>query len=252
MGVSVTRRINEIRQPYGGYLNPKNFIATSFPTHKELKSENIVPSLVGLAVDYLTRFSISKDVEKAFSISLLGAQIGKYEKQANKLLKNIKLPLDSNTIISAVQLCGYDVIYRAGLIFYKPVEEIIPDENTIENILEMVHRSLNFFSRYGPIVCDGFTFENGGYTETVCHGDGDFLTNDTLWDFKVSTKKPNNKQTLQLLMYWIMGIHTRKPEFKNITKIGIFNPRLNIVFTYDLKNLSKEIIQQIENNVICY
>ena len=31
------------------------------------------------------------------------------------------------------------------------------------------------------------------YTETVSAGDGDFLTSDTLWDFKVSKSKPTNK-----------------------------------------------------------
>ena len=56
---------------------------------------------------------------------------------------------------------------------------------------------------YGPVVKDGFTFD-GGYTDIVTAGDGDFLTFDTLWDFKVSIKPPTNANTLQLLMYYIM------------------------------------------------
>ena len=53
-------------------------------------------------------------------------------------------------------------------------------------------------------------------------------------------------------MYWIMGKHSKKKEFKDITKIGIFNPRLNTVYLYDLNKLSIDIIKDIEDNVICY
>ncbi|KRK10190.1 hypothetical protein FD11_GL002144 [Ligilactobacillus pobuzihii E100301 = KCTC 13174] len=49
----------------------------------------------------------------------------------------------------------------------------------------MVQLSLNFFEQYGPKKVDGFTFE-GGYTDLITSGDGDFITEDTLWDFKVS------------------------------------------------------------------
>ena len=51
----------------------------------------------------------------------------------------------------------------------------------------MVNRALDFFNKYGPVIKDGFKFI-GGYTETITTGDGDFLTEDTLWDFKVSKK----------------------------------------------------------------
>lgn len=57
----------------------------------------------------------------------------------------------------------------------------------------MIERALKFFERYGPKILDGFTFE-GGYTYIVSSGDGDFITEDTLWDFKVS-KLPIKKRT---------------------------------------------------------
>ena len=52
----------------------------------------------------------------------------------------------------------------------------------------MVQRSLHFLECYGLKVLDGFTLE-GGYTNTVSACDGDFITADTLWDFKVSKEK---------------------------------------------------------------
>ena len=71
-------------------------------------------------------------------------------------------------------------------------------------------------------------------------------------DFKVTKSKPTNKHTLQLLMYWIMGQHSGKPEYKNLTKLGIFNPRLNTVYLLDMGNVSAKTIADVEKNVICY
>ena len=148
----------------------------------------------------------------------------------------------------------FDVWYRnpVNAPLAKTAKEINPNEATIENIRTMVKRSINFFDEYGPITVDGFTFEPNGYTETVSAGDGDFLTADTLWDFKVTKSKPTNKHTLQLLMYWIMGQHSGKPEYKNLTKLGIFNPRLNTVYLLDMGNVSAKTIADVEKNVICY
>lgn len=251
MGVSVTQRISEISQPRGGYLKPKDFEKIELKSNNTLyDEENIHSSLVGLAVDYLTRFMLNKDVDKAFAISLLGAKIGNFGDIADKFLTKIK-GLDDQSIIYACKLAGFDVIYRAGFIGYKPVNEINPDEKTIFNIREMVSRSLAFFEKYGPITVDGFTFE-GGYSSTVSAGDGDFLTADTLWDFKVSVKGPTNKHTLQLLMYYVMGVHSKHKHFQNIKKIAIYNPRLNIVYIKSLDEISTDIIKEIEEKVICY
>lgn len=92
----------------------------------------------------------------------------------------------------------------------------------------------------------------GGYTYTVESGDGDFLTADTLLDFKVSKSKPTNKHNLQLLMYWIMGQHSGQDVFKGITKLGIFNPRLNTVYLLDMFKVSADTIKTVEKEVICY
>ena len=92
----------------------------------------------------------------------------------------------------------------------------------------------------------------GGYTAIVSSGDGDFLTNDTLWDFKVAKTKPNNKHTLQLLMYWIMGQHSGQEKYKNIKRLGIFNPRLNTVYLLNVKDIPENVIKTVEKEVIGY
>ena len=260
---SVTKRISMVKQPYGGYLNKKQFDITTIDDGKILnEEENIHASLIGLAVDYLTRFLMGASVEEAFKISLQGAlcldlflnnasdKKGLALRNAKKLLKGIK-GLDDESVNNACKLVGYDVCFRAGIMGYKPVEEINPDSDTIGNIVIMVERSLDFWKEYGPIIKDGFTFE-GGYTDIVSSGDGDYLTRDTLWDFKVSKEEPKSKYTLQLLMYYIMGCHSIHPEFKQIEKLGIFNPRKNKVYIANISLISPEIIEKISRDVIGY
>lgn len=260
---SVTKRISMVKQPYGGYLNKKQFEVTIIDDGRTLNEvENIHASLVGLAVDYLTRFMMGTPVEEAFKISLQGAlcldlflnntsgKKGLALGNAKKLLNGIK-GLDCESVSNACKLVGYDVCFRAGVIGYKPVEEIKPDSDTIENIEIMVKRSLAFWKEYGPITKDGFTFE-GGYTDIVSSGDGDYFTKDTLWDFKVSKEEPKSKYTLQLLMYYIMGCHSIHPEFKKIEKLGIFNPRKNKVYIAKISSINPEIIEKVSQDIIGY
>ena len=275
---SVTQRINNIKQPRGGYIRPSTL--TSLVMNDEIilnEKENIHGTLIGMAVDYLTRFEMGSKISDAFSISLKGAKAAQTFgvkpalKVADQLAKGIK-NLDNLSITNACKLVTFDAWYRNpfGAMTAKGYDEINPDEPTIENIRTLVNRGKAFFEDFGPITKDGFTFDPedastldyekmiigignyGGYTPTVNAGDGDFITKDTLWDFKVSKSTPTNKHTLQLLMYWIMGQHSGQKIFKSITKIGIFNPRLNTVYTLDIANIPNDIISTVESNVIGY
>ena len=247
---SVTQRIKEIKQPYGGYLKPSEFKKIQFEDNNELGEENIHSSIVGLAVDYLTRFIMGTSLEKAFKISLMGSIIINDSKHAYKLLHNIK-GLDNKSIYNACKLVGYDVCFRVGPMAYKDVKTIQADGTTIDNIRIMVDRSIKFFEKYGPIIKDGFTFE-GGYTKIIDSGDGDFLTKDTLWDFKVSSSAPKSQHTLQLLIYYIMGKNSIHSEFDTIKNLGIFNPRLNCVFLKKIAEIPNETIEAVSKEVIGY
>lgn len=240
---SVTQRIKQITQPRGGYLKSSEFEKKEFIDNEILNEENIHSSLVGLAVDYLTRLMLDTPLEEAFKISLLGANLIGEERKAYNLLKQIK-GIDDSSIYYACKLVGYDVCFRAGPMGYKNVDEIEADTNTINNIKIMIKRSILFFNKYGPITKDGFTFE-GGYTKIINSGDGDFLTADTLWDFKVSKNNPTSAHTLQLLIYYIMGIHSIHSEFKTIQKLGIFNPRTNCVYLKKISDISNQIIEEV-------
>lgn len=257
---SVTQRIAQVKQPRGGYIKLSQFEAKALDDGKILfDEENINPGLIGMTVDYLTRMVMGASVEKAFHISCLGAVMASKlgvtnaEEVAAMLLSNIQ-GLDEKSIICACKMTAFDVWFRStpSAFMSKTADEINPDSNTVQNIKIMVERSVSFWREYGPVVKDGFTFGEKGYTSTVTAGDGDFLTHDTLWDFKVSKSKPATKHTLQILMYWIMGQHSGKEEFKNIVNIGIFNPRLNEVHILPISKVDPEIIKIVEKEVICY
>ena len=248
---SVTGRIKQIKQPYGGYISPSRFEETCLNDGLTLNAEeNIHASLIGMAVDYMSRKYAGEGDDDAFNISFAGAEMADIlgKKDSMLIAWNLYMGirgLDDDSIINACKLVTFDVWYRntmAAMMTNTTYKDVMPNKATIENIRILINRSLKFFETYGDPVCSGFTFapvkggdrarekwvksgkgNYGGYTVTVDTGDGDFLTEDTLWDFKVSKSKPTSSNTLQLLMYWIMGQHSGQEIFKNITKLGIFN-----------------------------
>ena len=115
----------------------------------------------------------------------------------------------------------------------------------------MVNRSLSFFKKYGPTIKCGFTLD-GGYNGIISRGDGDYLTRNSLLDFKVSAEPLNPRQTLQLAVYYIMGIHSIYPEFRNITKLGVYNPLLNRAYFADINDISNNVFVLISRDVIGY
>ena len=126
---SVSQRAKTYKQPRGGFVNPKSFEEFEIFKFEELyEEENISPSIVGTVVDYMTRFLLFNDKNEAFKISLMGAErINEKElKKAKDLLNSIK-GIDDESIINACKLVGYDTVLRAGLMTYKPIEEINPD-----------------------------------------------------------------------------------------------------------------------------
>lgn len=233
-------------------MPPKEFKTTQlvdFECTKNILSAH--KSIQGLAVDYLTRFMSGYPKEEAFKISLFGADAVFEINEAKELLGEIK-GLDRQSIISTCKLVCYDVAYRVGPTAYSPVLRSEIEEELISNIRVLVKRALSFFEKYGPIIKCGFTFE-GGYTDVVTSGDGDFLTSDTLWDFKVSQAPLSSKQTLQLLMYYILGYNSNHKEFQNkIKKLGVFNPLLNVVYELNISEISDETFHTVSRYALGY
>lgn len=259
-GVSVTRRVSQVKQPRGGYVNPRLMDVRRLGAGLDAlgPSESVHPSLVGLAVDYLTRFAEGSPAADAFAISMRGAAlcdaangvVGVAEAEARELLGRIR-GLDDASVEAALKLVGNDAAFRQGVEHRVPPASIAPDSGTIGNVREMVGRSASFFDAYGPAVLDGFTLE-GGYTGLVTSGDGDFLTKDAVWDFKVSKHPVKKEHTLQLLMYWRMGLRSVHPEFSGVKRLEIYNPRRNEVSTIEIASIPAEVVEEVEREVIGY
>ena len=276
---TVTGRIEEIKQPRGGFISISSFDVLKMDDGVVLNDkENIKGTTVGVAVDYLTRFMMGTDVEDAFLIPMAGAVIaeeaGDYDSivYADSLISSIT-GLDDVSIKNACSLVYYDNWYRNPLasMMSMGIYEDCPDQDTVENVRNFVKRCLSFFNKYGPVIKSGFAFGPaksdqekykrmkesgkgvyGGYTPIVSQGDGDYLTEETMWDLKVLRSKPASKHTLQLLMYWVMGQHSGQEVYKYLKNIGIFNPRFNVAYTLEMSKVDEKIIKKIENDIICY
>ncbi len=249
---SVTYIANKTKQPRGGFIKAKQFTTTSYDDGMELfTEENIDARNIGLAVDCLTRLELGDEVEKVFEISLHGASRAKEKDVAEKLINQID-GLNGLSIKCACKLVPYDTYIRAGTPPYIIVQKMDPDDDTIFNIKTMVERNCTFFKTQGPVIKSGFTF-SGGYTDIVESGDGDYMTEDTLWDLKVYRKPPTTKEnTLQLLMYYLLGTHSDYLEYKSITKLGMFNPRSNTSYLLKIADIDAEVLNLVSKEIIGY
>lgn len=252
---SVSYRARQVKQPRGGYINPTKMLTKTnlgIEPPFDVKAENVNPGLVGITVDYLTRVMTGTSVEKAFRVSFYGAGLMDQRDNAKALASHIK-ELDDDSIIAACKLVGYDSAFRVSPEVFRPVEGINPNEETVENVSTMVKSALKFLEEYGPVTHEGITFEGGGYTKTVNTGDGDFMTADTLWDLKCSVRPPTNKHTLQVAMYWLMGMHSVHAEdYRDLKRLGFFNPRLGNVYTLCIADIPMKTLHEIEVSVIGY
>jgi len=109
---TVTQVAKKVKQPRGGYINPRDFQVTELNSSNDLHDEeNIHAILIGMAVDYLSRFMIGADVKEAFKYSLKGAANVNELAKANDIINAIQ-DLDSASIANACKMVGYDVAYR--------------------------------------------------------------------------------------------------------------------------------------------
>lgn len=247
---SVTQRVETIRQPRGGLIPADSMECISFHDGNELLNENISPSIIGLAVDYLTRFMLGQDIYDAFRVSLDGGLRSPNPLEVSDYVGEIS-GLDDYSIISACRAVSFDSYYRAGEAPSIKPSELSPSASTCENIRIMVNRSISFLNKYGPVTVFGPRFD-GGYSSTIPAGDGDFVTDDTIWDFKTSKNEPSSQHTLQVAVYYCMSKHSDDERLKKITKIGIFNPRLNKAYIKDMSTVDQSLIDVIEKEIIRY
>ncbi len=258
MAASVTGILANIKQPRGGYLPLSNFdIESHCDDLRVVGDYNIAPSLVGLAVDYGTRIALGNDTEETFEVATVGAGMVGASDVAESLIADIDAAalesgeIDEKSVVSLCKLSGFDSAFRAGASAYRPVSEINPDRQTIADIGNLILRTKAFFDASAEPVIAGFTFE-GAYTDDAGASDGDYICGDTLWDLKVSKNEPTIKNTMQVLLYYLMGLRSSKDEFKAVTRIGLFNPWLQKSWSISVLDLDESFLSMVENDILGY
>lgn len=215
-------------------------------------------STIGLVVDYMSRFLKTGDKESAFEIPIRGSkELGVLSQFLASFLLDHITGLNEESIIYASKLVQADAICRAQYLdFYdrnnimKNIDLAMPSDAMINNILVFIERTLAFYDKIGDILF-GFTMPDA-YTNIIQAGDGDFMTIDTVFDLKTSKRNPTPAQCLQVLIYYLMGRRSSNNNFKTITKIGFFNPRLNASYTLKLDQIDPKILNEIDRDIIGY
>ena len=104
---TVKQRVGEIKQPRGGYAPLKMFDVKDFSDGHELNEDNINSSIVGSAVDYLSRIMFGTNKRDAFDVSFKGASNLYKLDTAESLLSQINGQED-DSITAACKLVGFD------------------------------------------------------------------------------------------------------------------------------------------------
>lgn len=253
---SVTQIVGTTHQPRKGYLSLSKFDEIEYIDGRSVTgSYNIHPALVGLAVDYGTRLMQGSQPREVFAVALAGSALVGANAEAEDLIDDLETRFDrtkglgAQEIVDICKLSGFDAAFRAGARAYKPVSEIEPDAQTIEDIVVLIERTVEFFNEVGPVRDSGFTFE-GGYTGEIETGDADYLTEDTIWDLKVRKAEPNKNSTLQVLLYYLLALRSGKEEFRNVTKVGIYNPYLQRAWVVRVLDLDESMLQRVMKDVL--
>jgi hypothetical protein len=94
----------------------------------------------------------------------------------------------------------------------------------------------------------GLHFDPRSYAETVAEEDADLLTARTLLDIRVSKGPPTKENSLQLLMYCLMGHFSGRGIFRT----ELFSPRFNTVYRLPAVDIHPEAIAAVSHDVIGY
>lgn len=256
---SVTGFIRQHSQPRGGYLPRKLFSEMMFSDEAELypqEQEGPHATLMGLAVDYISRLLMGESVKEAFAISLMGASVVSDLTKAQAYASVIEqMDVSSISLYEAeavFKLVRYDSAFRAGYLVYHQgmVRELTITQIDVHNLQVMVNRTKRFLDSYGPVISSGATFE-GGYTPIITAGDMDFVTKGFIWDMKVSKNPPDKNGTMQLLCYYLLGQQSIHTVFDDVHSIGIFNPRLNAIYTLEIEQIPESVMNTVRQEIGC-
>ena len=249
---SVTQRTLTVKQPYGGYLPVREMDVQRFDDGCELSRQGIAePTLLGTTVDSLFRLRLGGTPEEVFDLAIRVVAAHGVENPAvfHKCLKEVDWQTNKG-VAAAFRLCD---LFQYGFSFTMGpvrVNSRLYNKYDVANARVMLDR-LQHWVMDKTVIRNGFVMP-GGYSEIVNCGDGDLLTQDGLWDIKLLKRSPTSKNTLQLLMYWRMGLRSEEPADFDVSHLGIFNPKLNMEWSARTDQISDDVVEEVERFAIGY
>lgn len=252
-GCNVTSRIASIVPPAGGYVPLSLLSETVTDDHVLTVPGTLRADVVGQCVQYYATLLYTGDESKATEISRMGIMMMTDEQREEylDLCHRLSVEDDERRRIGIMYaISSYDELFRAGRFTKGPVGPDISDDEA-DILLEVSKRVVALMARH-PVVSIEVTFP-GGYTDTIVSGDADILCSDCLWDVKVSKYPPTRDNLLQVLVYYLMGMHSNEcHRYEGIGRIGIYNPLLGREYTVELSDIPDDVRDEVERKVIGY
>lgn len=283
---SVTRVIRNIKQPNNGVLPLSKFRVHNIGGDI-IKCDKIPPILVGKIVDSMLHVTIRSNKEKLFRSSISGYN-KRIEYFARQFSYNNGFEFESKRIeqedgmfnvyslinrldgymkefkFYELAIClslihQYD-IWDSQFSYMSTTSSIVSSrpkyftKGDIRKIVQLYKRTLDWLCKI--MGKDNITFDYkfypDGYTQNIQYGVGDFICNNMLIDLKCTQSNPTTINTLQILTYYVMGLHSNNKLYKNISSIGIYSPILNKLWYLGIDSIPNESIKFVEDSVLEY
>lgn len=262
MVVTQIVRENWIKQPYGGFFRKYQIYNFENNEYIDPINEKLHGTIVGNTVDNLTRYIAfpNMKLENSLEAVFLGKKI--FEDMFKRRKKGIaklnemfnKLPSLgrklTKKLIDIVACFSYlSNMYRSGALEssyrdFMNFEHL--SEIDYQHIIIMVERSLqlvvdlkNKYSKMYP----NFIVSYDKY-HTIW-GDGDYITNEMIIDFKCYKHNPYNKNNItQQIIYYLLGKSGSSNvdiDFNKIKYLSLFDIRRNRLEFININDYQKEI-----------
>lgn len=255
---------------------PKSLKTETIPLETDafgfIKDNELLKSaLIGTSFDYLTRIIVCKDInafdfllpwyEQDHPHDLNGLKKLKYLNEKVKIkYKYIDIDqLNIDELRLIVEISSFEQYLRSEKKERKEPNLDLVDGLTLQHIKIMLYRSRNFFNRFGKsklinfdcligdddIATDPMRLfnEDVNYLNAVINGDGDYLLDDAIVDFKVYRKNGTRADWKKQLLLYYFGLINYELKDKGIDKNKIhylinYNPRYDKAYKYSLDTLS--------------
>lgn len=260
---------NLIEQPYGGYFRKHQTYNFENTEYMDPADETIHGTVMGNLVDILTRYLTFKDLswEECLTDVFIGKEIFEKEfKRRKKGIAKLNETFDkfnslertlSRELIDVMTLFTFlSDLYRSGQfesIYPKFMEfEHLPEKD-YQHVVIMFERSHHLINLLKNHCSQMYTDFKVAYDESYCiWGNGDFITNDMIVDFKCYKHNPYNKKNItQQVIYYLLGkngISNVDIDFNKIKYLSLFDIRRNRLEFINVKDYQKEL-KYIQNGL---